>query len=135
MALRCRFDHSDSINMTPIIDIVFNLLIFFLLSSTYLHEQSQLELELPQVSTASPITEAPDEITVQVLADGRVMLEGKELSLASLRTRLREAHANYPDQAVAVSGDARVMYERVAEVIAVCKEAQIKRLDVLVQEK
>jgi biopolymer transport protein ExbD len=135
MALRCRLELTESLNMTPMIDIVFNLLIFFLLSSTYLHEERQLDLELPKVAAAAPLTDAPDEITVHILADGRISVEQQEVSLVGLRVRLQQARARYPDQAVSIRGDADVRYERVAQVISVCKEVGVARLDILVQEE
>jgi biopolymer transport protein ExbD len=127
--------HDDSLNMTPMIDVVFNLLIFFLLSSTYLNEERNVELQLPRVSTAAPLTDAPQELSIDVHSDGRIVVEGKPLTLERIRERLQRALANYPDQAVAIRGDATVAYEKVAQVVAVCREVGIRRLDMLVQER
>ena len=135
MALRANIDENGGVNMTPMIDIVFNLLIFFLLSSTYLHEEQELELQLPTVADAMPLTQAPDEITVSVLNDGTIKMKGETLALDELRRRLTTARLNYPDQAVAVRGDAAVRYDRVASVISTCKQAGISQLDVLVLEQ
>lgn len=135
MAIRLDLDESDPLNMTPMIDVVFNLLIFFLLSSTYLSEEQQLQMELPRVVEAAPLTDEPDELFVNVLADGRIRVADVEYDLTSLTTRLRDARANYPDQAVAIRGDGRVAYDKVAKVISVCKQVGISRLDILVLEE
>lgn len=135
MALRSEITSDEEVSMTPMIDIVFNLLIFFLLGSTYMQEERQLELKLPQVSEAAPLTAEPEEITVAVLADGRIDVKGETYTLELLKVFLEKAHANYPDQAVAVRGDAEVRYQAVADVIAVARQSGIGRLDVVVQEK
>lgn len=135
MALQANIDDHDTLNMTPMIDVVFNLLIFFLLGSTYLNEERELELTLPTVSQASPLTEAPDEITVNVLADGTVTIRGQSYTEQELLEFLQQARRNYADQAVAVRGDADARYESIANVLALCKQAQIARMDVLVLDK
>lgn len=135
MPLKPVHDDLPAMNMTPMIDVVFNLLIFFLLGSTYLNEERELELTLPSVSEASPLTEGPDEITVNVLADGSVKIRGKSYSREEMLDFLQQARRNYPDQAVAVRGDADARYEAVASVLALCKQAGITKMDVLVLEE
>lgn len=133
--LRAPIEEEQPLNMTPIIDVVFNLLIFFLLGSTYLNEERELELQLPRVAAAAPLTEAPDEISVNVRADGTVSIEGMTMTLPDLEERLVAARKNYPDQAVAIRGDGKVRYEAVANVIAICRRAGIGQLDMLVEEQ
>lgn len=135
MAIKMPPDESEMLNLTPFIDVVFNLLIFFLLSSTFMTEQQTIELELPSVAAAQPVTDAPDEIQVNVRRDGVVEIAEKTMTLAELSTFLQEAVARYPDQAVAVRGDKTVPYERVAEVVAACRTAKISKLDLFVWEK
>lgn len=128
-------DEAPAVNMTPMIDIVFNLLIFFLLGSTYLNEDRSLELELPRVVAAAPLTDAPDEIMINVLVDGKITVEGRELSVAELEALLTAARKNYPDQTVAVRGDRAALYERVLNVVAICRRAGIARVDFLAREE
>src|SRR5687768_14365561 len=103
-------------NMTPMIDVVFNLLIFFLLGSAYANDERQIELELPTVKAASPLTEAPEEITVNVAADGTLNALGKNLTLDELTGVLEKSKNNYPDQAVAIRGSREAKYQAVADV-------------------
>ena len=134
MLLRSEIETDAELNLTPMIDVVFNLLIFFLLGATFLtneRDERELELRLPTVREAEPLTEAPEEITVAILADGRIDLQGEMVSLAELVRRLVSARANYADQAVAVRGDADVRYERVAKVVSACKEAGIGHVDLV----
>ena len=134
MSIPLPVEENDSLNMTPMIDVVFNLLIFFLLGSTYMSDERELALELPTSAVAAPLTEAPDEIIVNVLADGKITVQGAAVSMAELERRLEAARKNYADQAVAVRGDASVRYQAVADVISACRRTGIAHLDVLVRE-
>lgn len=124
-----------SLNMTPIIDIVFNLLIFFLLGSTYLNDERELELDLPRVPAAAPLTAAPDELTIHVRADGTITIDEKPQTISALEELLAKARANYPDQAVAIRGDRRVPYEVILSIVSVCRRAGIERVDFLAMEQ
>lgn len=132
MAFQSEISQTEELNLTPMIDVVFNLLVFFLLGSTFVNDEQKLELELPRVQSAAPLTEAPDELTVNVLADGTIKIGEETLTLAGLASRLKAAVANYPEQGVAVRGDGNGRYEAVAKVISQCRSAGVKHLDVLV---
>lgn len=134
MALLRVEPEETTINMTPIIDIVFNLLIFFLLGSTYLNDERELELDLPRVPAAAPLTAAPDELTLHVRADGTITLDQKQLTAEELEDRLIKAKANYPDQAVAIRGDRRAAYETILSIVSICRRAGIQRVDFLAME-
>jgi biopolymer transport protein ExbD len=135
MPLSADVPDSDPINMTPMIDIVFNLLIFFMLSATYMIEEREIALSVPSVRGAAPSAPAPSEIVVNVHEDGRVSIDGQPLDAASLADRLRKAVANYPDQSVAIRGDEAARYQWIAEVLSIAKESGVRRMDVVVQEQ
>lgn len=138
MALTSGLPEDEPMNLTPMIDVVFNLLIFFLLGSTIINEASEereVELQLPTVQAAAPLTEAPQEITVNVTAEGRIVIGSATLTLEQLADRLKTARQNYPEQVIAVRGDRDVRYQKVAEVVALCRRVGIAHLDILVQEQ
>lgn len=134
MAIPVEIEENE-LNLTPLVDVVFNLLIFFLLSATYLNEAQEMELRLPRVGEAAPLSEAPQELTLDVYANGEISLAGERTSLEELRNRLLRIRSEYPDQVVAIRGDANAAYERVAQVMSVCREAGIATFDVLVLEE
>src|SRR5436305_8550114 len=103
MVLQIDLDE-EPINTTPMIDVAFNLLIFFMLSATFMQEEEELEVTLPRVSAAAPLSEAPREIVVNVLENGAVVVDGQPTSLDALLQRMAAAVKEYPDQAVAVRG-------------------------------
>ena len=64
------------LELTPMIDVVFLLLIFFMLATTFLDPEREIELELPQADSATELSQEPDEIVLNVLSDGRVFFVG-----------------------------------------------------------
>lgn len=135
MAIPRVIDEAEPMNLTPMMDIVFNILIFFMLGSTIANEESELELQLPSVGSAAPLTESPEELVVNVHQDGRITIRNEEYSIEALETFLNKARQNYPEQAISLRGHAAVPYQRVADVIALCRQTGIVRLDVRVLEE
>lgn len=74
-----------SIDLSPLIDVVFLLLLFFAVTTTFL-EQSGMELELPESSTAESAPQTA--IVVEVSSDGSVRLDGEQVSIAELEQRV-----------------------------------------------
>jgi biopolymer transport protein ExbD len=124
----------EPINTTPMIDVAFNLLIFFMLSATLVQEEQELEMQLPRVSTAAALTEAPREMVVSVMEDGSVVVEGTTMDAESLLARMKAAVAEYPDQAVAVRGHRKTDYEHVVKVYSLVKQSGVKKVVARVME-
>ncbi len=111
------------LNLTPMIDVVFNLMIFFMLATHFADLEREFDVDLPEVSAAQPLTSQPDEIVVNVFADGRIVVSEQTLSLAQLQSRLEQARTRFADQAVLVRGDGRGAYQQVMDVLATCHAA------------
>ena len=123
------------INLTPMIDVILTLLIFFMAATKiYDWNEQKIDVQLPEVGAARPMTEAPAEIELKITQEGLVAYRGEVLSLAEATDRLRTARQNYPDQAVIVRGDGRVVYQKVADVLSACEAAGITHLAVSVHE-
>jgi len=124
-------------NMTPMIDVVFQLIIFFLLSSHLAKQEKQLPLPLP--SAASGTVEAVDErprLTVNVLADGTLLVASRAISADDLLPLLRERRTVHGDQLeVRIRGDRGVLYSRVEPVLLACVKAGIWNVAYAVQKK
>jgi biopolymer transport protein ExbD len=123
------------INLTPMIDVVFNLLIFFMLATRFSDYERQFDVQLPTSSSAQPLTNPPDEIVVNVFGDGRIVVSQQSLSLEQLETRLTGAHERYADQAVLIRGDGQGQYQNVMDVLAVCHRARITNFSLATQLK
>jgi biopolymer transport protein ExbD len=108
------------INITSLIDVVFLLLLFFVVTSTFL-ERPGLDLTLP---AASPTEVARrDEVTVELDADGATWLDGQRVEVAALEGALQAALAAGATERVVLEADERVPHGRVVEAMDAARRA------------
>lgn len=119
-----------SIDMTPMIDCVFQLLIFFLLSSSFL--TPSVRLQLPK---ASPERSAPvDSVIVTLDASGQLFVNHERIAPAMLRDHLRRSQAHTGKQAVILRADRAQPYEKVLEVLVAIQQAGGRQLHLAYEE-
>lgn len=129
MPLRVSDPSSEpSLNLTPMIDIVFLLIIFFMVGTQFAERERQFEVQLPTVSDSQPLTSRPDEIVVNVIGNGFVTIREERLSLVQLEVNLRAARNNYADQVVVLRGSGPDPYQDVMDVLATCHRAKISHI-------
>lgn len=117
------------INMTPMVDVILCLLIFFMAATRlYDWDENQFTVSVPEVTDAAPLTSAPDDLTLAVAEAGRIEVGGSEYDLSTLTEFLSEARKRYPDQGVLVRGDAMLSYQAIADVLAACEAAGIRNV-------
>src|SRR5262245_3458082 len=135
IARRLEQDEALFINLTPMIDVILTLLIFFM-AATKLYDwnEQKLDVQLPEVGTAKPISQAPQEIVLRIAQDGTVDYKGDAVVVSEMRARLQTARDNYQEQAVVIRGDGRVPFRRVAEVMSGCEDAGISQIAVHVRQ-
>jgi biopolymer transport protein ExbD len=120
-------DELPTINMTPMVDVVLCLLIFFMVATRlYDWDEEQFAVRVPEVAKAAPLTAAPEDLTLEVAGPGRVTVGDRAYDLASLTAMLKAARERYPKQGVLVRGDAKLSYQDVADVLAACEAAGIR---------
>ncbi|MCH7961758.1 MAG: biopolymer transporter ExbD [Planctomycetes bacterium] len=117
---------SPTLEMTPIIDMVFLLLIFFLVSTTFHQTEREMKIALPEAVSAGPISISLREIIINVGADGEIIVSGRTISTDDLRVLIHEAVAANPDQKVTVRGDRNTPYANIINVLDVCKGAGLQ---------
>ncbi len=136
MPLRIQRDEQPSVNLTPMIDIVFLLIIFFMVGTKF-SELSEAErnisLNVPEVSSAQALTAAPKKRVINVFEDGSVALDDVPMSLTQLSDELTSAVKQYKGLGVIVRGDAAAFYQNVADVLAACNSAEINDLGISVR--
>ncbi len=125
-------DLDQGLNLTPLIDVVFLLLIFFLVATTFAREEVEMDLRLPR-SESGGAGEAAPRLVIQVTHDGRVLLDRREVTVAALRQKLQAAAERNKDQEVLIRGDARVQFGLVAEALDACLLAKLSRVSVAAQ--
>ena len=119
-----------AVNLTSLIDVVFLLLVFFMVTTTFLDPERQIELDLPQAESGSESEAPPEELVINVLADGRVSLAGRELDDEALRSSLERAARKDPTTPVTIRGDASVAHARIVAVMDACALAGLSNLAV-----
>lgn len=114
-------------NMTPMIDVVFLLIIFFLVSSHLARRESRLELALPTASTGQSLAQAvPRRLTINIRADGQMLLGAMEIEPLELLERLATERNEHGERLqVRLRGDRDTLYAAVEPALAACAEAGI----------
>ncbi len=114
------------LSMTPLIDVLFMLLIFFLVATKFADEDYVLDLILPAASEAQPLTAQPKIVIINVDADGRYLVNNKYLDIDELSLLLQQSVANNPvNQTVHIRADKRVPVEYPVLAINACMKAGI----------
>ena len=111
--------------LTSLIDIVFLLLIYFLLTTNFMVEEG-IKVKLPQARASAPQTE--EVITVYVDRQGRAFLGTREVSMTALFDGLKEMIGGKKDKLVVVRADRAVILNKAVKVMDVVKEAGAGRL-------
>lgn len=122
---------SVTINIAPLVDVVFLLVIFFAVSTTFL-DTAGLALELPE--SDSTAGREPQELSVLLLADDRVVFAGETVTLAELRRQLGEAIAAREEKVVVLRADAATRHGEVVRVMDVIRDAGASGLTVAARE-
>ena len=118
------------LNLTPMIDVVIQLVIFFMVGTQFVDNERKIDIALPQVSQSAPLTETPDEIVVNITKEGDISIGPKTVSAVELKSQLQEAKRRYAKQAVVIRGDMDCIYQQVMSVVDICKQAGIDNLQV-----
>ena len=121
-------DAGEVLNLTPMIDVVFLLLIFFLAATTFAREEVELDLRLPQAKSGKAGS-GEQQLVVNVFADGKLTVDGREVTLAALQQKLQAAVQRNAEQAVVVRGDQESRFGTGLAVLDVCRLAKVKKVD------
>lgn len=123
---RTRRRGATEINLTPLIDIVFQLLIFFLITTTFVQNPG-IDVELPK-ATAEAISQETEQVIIAVTEEGRIVHEGRAVSEDELATRLREHHQQRPNAMVIVQADTKTAHGAVVGVMDLARQVGFTQL-------
>nr|WP_315198232.1 biopolymer transporter ExbD [uncultured Aquabacterium sp.] len=112
----------DSINVTPMLDLAYVLLVVFILMTTA--SVQGLSVNMPKPSN-KPSTEKHELKVVQVMPGGALLLNGVPVTPVQLETELVQAKQRDPKMSVAIKGDARSQYAQVVTVIDLCNKLEV----------
>lgn len=111
--------------IAPMVDIVFLLLIFFLVTWNFARYETELDVKVPTAKEGKESRRAVGEVIINVKTDGSIVMNRKTLSSAELGATLRKIAELYPDQAVILRGDEGTDYRHIVAVLDVCRGANI----------
>jgi len=128
--------HTVSIELTPLVDMVFLLLIFFLVATTFHQTEREMQIALPFASSATPISMSLREIIINVDREGQIILAGQVTEAEDLQRLIGEAVEANPEQKVTLRGDRGTAYVNIVRVLDICKSAGIQEpyLDTVLEE-
>ncbi|MCO5068620.1 MAG: biopolymer transporter ExbD [Kiritimatiellae bacterium] len=133
------------IEMTPMIDCVFLLLIFFMVTSTFHRQEADISFSLPGVASQDDSVEIPDEQIIEISGEGQVLLndmayDGPNSSdmpelVDTLRRFRASAEANKSSAMVTIAPADDVRHQRVVDVLNACSAAQISNVTFAVEDE
>jgi biopolymer transport protein ExbD len=127
MALKVNKGKADElVNFTPMIDVVFNLLLFFMVTAQVDQAENEISMQLPSASEARPLTATPKEIFINVNHLGQIFVNNRSVTLPELDAYLKQAAVNNPtNQSVIIRADKRVAFDHVVSVMNACDKARL----------
>ena len=115
-----------SLSITPLIDVVFLLLIFFLVATKFDEEESALDIQLPQATESTPIWSQPQSLIINITRNGEYFVSGQNVSAKELRNLLETSWKNpLADSSVVIRGDERAPFGVIVKAANMCQELKL----------
>lgn len=124
MALKTsQVEELPGLNLTSMIDVVFLLLIFFMVATNFSQSQSQISVKLSGGAGLQSMLPAPDKLDISVARDGSLTLDNRPVSPQELTAAIRAKHAQFPGLVVGVNGARDASYEAIHATISAVRNA------------
>ena len=133
MVLKTTREELPALNLTPMIDVVFLLIIFFMVSTKFVEDERKIDVKVPSVGEGAASVMVRQKRVVSVLRDGTVLLDDQQLSISELTSALRQAQQSSHGLGVTVRGDADGSFQNVASVLSACRAAGVQDMSVSVR--
>jgi biopolymer transport protein ExbD len=133
MKLPTDTSESEGPNLTPVIDVVFLLLIFFLVATEYHDSERELDITLPEVAQAQPLAMTP-ELIVNITKEGSFKISGQEFSEREIAALIAQAKENNPQQTTLIRGDGDSDLRHAVRIMGFCNKVKMKYRIAALQE-
>lgn len=130
MQLQAENKPYDDINVTPMLDLAYVLLVIFIIMTTA--SVQGIKVNLPKASS-QPSLAKPTTKAITITEDGRIFLDAYPVTMQELESRLQQIKAATPSFPVVVKGDSKVQYEKVIEVLDLLGRLDITQLGLVTQ--
>ena len=121
-----RVRRSLLLDLTPLIDVVFLLLIFFMVTTTFISQPAGMQVDLPRSESRDTIPEGED-VTLHIDAEGGVAVDDERVDLSALRRKLSQAARDDPSTLVVLRADQEVKHGRVVQVMDLARDLGLRR--------
>lgn len=111
--------------LAPMIDIVFNLLAFFVAAQIFAHWETEIDIKLPTAQTGNIPQRLPGEIIINVMKDGTMVVNQQPMDAPSLSSLLDRIVKMFPRQPVLIRADKATEYEHVVKVLDLCRQSDV----------
>jgi biopolymer transport protein ExbD len=125
-------DDDLRVELTSMTDIVFLLLIFFMVSTTFVDFSRRLDIQLPESKAAETLQEV-QQYVVEMGAEGTLHLDGQRVRLEELQQRLQQSQGQASQRSVIIKADKRLPYGQVVTVLGLVRQANIHDIAVAVR--
>ena len=127
-----REEDNFAMEMTPLIDVVFLLIIFFMVSTVFVDFSRRMDINLPS-SKSSIIDEKPKTLEIKMSKDKKIFLAGKPITLLGLEQTLRKLDVKGKKQTAIIRADKLLPYGEVIQVMGLLQKAGIPDISVAVK--
>lgn len=121
-------EESEGIPMAPLIDIVFMILVFFMVTSVYSTMESEIDITLPTADSSQVSDRMQGEIFINLREDGTIVMNQREVDLDELEATLKRVAEYFPGGAVIIRGDRNANLGRAIAILDKCKNADIQNV-------
>ncbi len=121
-----------SLEFTPLIDVVFLLLIFFLVSTQFINFTRRLDIKIPEAKAGSVHEKKSKEYLIEMPPNGEILVDGKPVSLDGLE-RLLAKERSIPNRSALIRADRSLPYGSVVKVMGICKQEGIRVIGIAVK--
>ncbi|KPK60565.1 MAG: hypothetical protein AMJ59_05595 [Gammaproteobacteria bacterium SG8_31] len=136
MNLRSHAKEQPEVNLTSLIDVVLLLLIFFMVTTSFVRE-TEIRLKLPEAETAPPMS-FDDAVEITITADGDYLIDGRQTinrRPITLRRALADVAGERRDQTIIIRADARASHQAVVTAMDVAGRLGFMRINIATMEQ
>ncbi|HUK81489.1 MAG TPA: biopolymer transporter ExbD [Verrucomicrobiae bacterium] len=119
-----------TIQVINLVDVLFVLVLFLLVATTFSSEERDLQVNLPSTAEGKTLSDAAPLITINVRQDGSYFLADRTMDLAQLRQAVADTIRAKPDQKVLVRGDKLALHGYVAAAVLACRESGVQQANI-----
>ena len=131
MRFRAENEEDFSVDLTPLIDVVFLLLIFFMVSTVFVDFKKQMDISLPSSKSSVP-SEVKEPVKVELTVDKQIFLNGEKVTLEEFESALLKISVSKNNAAV-IRADKNLPYGNVIKIMGILQSAKILDIGVAVK--